>query len=104
MKRSTWISLLMISICIVWAVSRPCMGAEQFPTKPIELWVGYGAGGSTDIPARALADAASKALGQPVVVVNKPGGGSAVMMGELKTRKADGYTLGVLSSGGVLSA
>ncbi|MGZ3523843.1 MAG: tripartite tricarboxylate transporter substrate binding protein [Thermodesulfobacteriota bacterium] len=104
MKRFIWISLFLISICIVWTGSRPCIGAEQFPTKAIELWVGYGAGGSTDIPARALADAASKVLGQPIIIVNKPGGGSAVMMGELKLKKADGYTLGVLSSGGVLSA
>ena len=78
--------------------------AETFPAKPIELYIGYGAGGSTDIPARVLADAASKILGQPVVAVNLPGGGSAVMLSQLKNRKPDGYTIGILSTGGVLSA
>ena len=104
MKKRILIGLFLVSCFAVWAVNRPCMGATEFPAKAIELWVGYGAGGSTDIPARALADAASKILGQPVVIINKPGGGSSVMLGELKTRKPDGYTIGVLSSGGVLSA
>ena len=99
MKKSLLMGLLLISFLI-----SPCIVAAEFPTKAIELWVGYGAGGSTDIPARALAEAASKIFGQPVVVVNKPGGGSSVMLGELKTKKPDGYTIGVLSSGGVLSA
>ena len=47
--------------------------------------------------------AASKILGQPVVVVNKPGGGSAVAVALLKTEKPDGYTIGILPSGAVLS-
>ena len=104
MKKYFVMSLLVAAFLTLFAMNRPCMGAAEFPTKAIELWVGYGAGGSTDIPARALADAASKILGQPVVIVNKPGGGSSVMLGELKTKKPDGYTLGILSSGGVLSA
>jgi tripartite-type tricarboxylate transporter receptor subunit TctC len=80
------------------------MAAEVFPSKPVELWIGYGAGGSTDLPARTLADAASKILGKPVVAINKPGGGSSVMMSELKVANPDGYTLGIYSTGGVLSA
>jgi len=99
MKKGFLIALILFSFLI-----NPCMGAVEFPTKAIELWVGYGAGGSTDIPARALAEAASKIFGQPVVVVNKPGGGSSVMLGELKTRKPDGYTLGIIPSAGVLIA
>jgi tripartite-type tricarboxylate transporter receptor subunit TctC len=78
--------------------------SEKFPSRPITLLVGYGAGGSTDLPARALAEAAAKSLGQPIVVINKPGGGSSVMLSELKNAKPDGYTVGILSSGGILSA
>ena len=104
MRKRILIGLFLASFFAVWVANRPCMGATEFPAKAVELWVGYGAGGSTDIPARALADAASKILGQPVVIINKPGGGSSVMLGELKTKKPDGYTIGVLSSGGVLSA
>jgi len=88
-----------------------CMGAipgigfaqERYPTKPINFLIGYPAGGTTDICARPLVAAASKILGQPIVVVNKPGGASAVAMASLKNEKPDGYTIGILPSGAVLS-
>ena len=76
---------------------------EKYPSKPINLIVGYPAGGTTDLGARALALAAGKILGQPVVILNKPGGASSVAMASLKNEKSDGYTLGILSSGAVLS-
>jgi tripartite-type tricarboxylate transporter receptor subunit TctC len=76
---------------------------EKYPTKPINFVIGYPAGGSTDICARPLVTAAGKILGQPIVVVNKPGGGSAVATAGLKNEKPDGYTIGVLASGAVLS-
>ena len=76
---------------------------EKYPAKPINFIIGYPAGGTTDICARPLVSAASKILGQPVVVVNKPGGGSAVATALLKTEKPDGYTIGILASGAVLS-
>lgn len=102
--RKHWMMVGVIGLFSLLAIGTPDWAAEKFPGKPITLEVGYGAGGSTDLPARALAEAAGKILGQPVVVINKPGGGSSVMLSELKTAKPDGYTLGVLSSGGVLSA
>jgi tripartite-type tricarboxylate transporter receptor subunit TctC len=68
-----WIVLM--AILAIVALNTPVSAQEKFPTKPITLEVGYGAGGSTDLPARALAEAAGRILGQPVVVVNKPGGG-----------------------------
>lgn len=71
--------------------------AAQFPTKPIEIIVPYAAGGGTDNVARALAQAAEDHLGQPVVVVNKPGGGGAVGMGEGARAKADGYTVTMIT-------
>ena len=46
-----------------------------YPDKPIQLIVPYGAGGSTDVLARAIAQVAPKYFPQPLVVVNKPGGG-----------------------------
>jgi len=90
-------------LAFILAVPGFAPAQEKYPTKPINLFVGYGAGGSTTLCARALADAASKILGQPIVVVNKPGGSSAVAMSLLKTEKPDGYTIGVLPSGAVLS-
>jgi tripartite-type tricarboxylate transporter receptor subunit TctC len=76
---------------------------EKYPAKSINFIVGYPAGGTTDIAARPLTAAASKILGQPIIVVNKPGGGSAVAVALLKTEKPDGYTIGILPSGAVLS-
>lgn len=65
----------------------------EFPEKPIQLVVPYGPGGGTDLSARILAPAMEKVLGQPVVVVNKAGGGGAVALGQLFAAKPDGYTI-----------
>lgn len=68
--------------------------AQAFPSRPITLIVPWNAGGSTDIYFRALADVASKELGQPVVVDNKTGGtGTVGPVGMALTAKPDGYTL-----------
>ena len=75
---------------------------EKYPTKPITLIVGYPAGGSVDVCARPFAGAASKILGQPIMIMNKPGGGSSVAMALLKNEKPDGYTIGLLISGAVM--
>ena len=91
--------LFLLLIALPWVAS----AQEKYPTKPINFIVGYPAGGSTDICARPLVTAASKILGQPIIVVNKPGGGSAVGAASLKNEKPDGYTIGVLASGAVLS-
>lgn len=64
-----------------------------YPDKPIQLIVPYGAGGSTDVLARALAQVAPKYLPQPLVVVNKPGGGAIPGRVEVARAKGDGYTL-----------
>ncbi|WP_379128337.1 tripartite tricarboxylate transporter substrate binding protein [Paenibacillus sp. sgz500958] len=68
-------------------------GDIDFPRKPITLIVPYAAGGGTDITARALAKATEKVLGQPVVVVNRTGGGGSVGLMEGANAKGDGYTV-----------
>lgn len=90
-------SLLVVSLLFIssaWA---------QYPTKPINLLIGWGAGGATDITLRTLSEAAGKILGQPIVLLNKPGGGSAVALALLKNEKPDGYTIGNISAAGILS-
>jgi tripartite-type tricarboxylate transporter receptor subunit TctC len=64
-----------------------------WPEKPITITVGFAAGGTTDVVARAVADVVSKKLGQPVVIENKAGAGGAVAATMLKTMPADGYSL-----------
>jgi len=68
-------------------------GEADFPEKPITLIVPYAAGGGTDITARALAKAAEKYLNQPIIVVNRTGGGGSVGLMEGANAKGDGYTV-----------
>ncbi len=66
---------------------------QEYPGKPIEVIVGYAPGGGTDMTARAVADVAQKYVGQPLVVVNKPGATGAIGSQYVATAKPDGYTL-----------
>lgn len=67
--------------------------AADYPTKAIQFLIPFGAGGSADIMGRALATAMEKHLGQPVVPINKPGAGGALMYTTVHQAAPDGYTL-----------
>ncbi len=67
--------------------------AADFPTKPVKLVVGFAAGGPTDVVARAFADHASRALGQPFVIDNRPGANTILAAQAVASAPADGYTL-----------
>ncbi len=73
--------------------------AQSFPAKPIKLVIAFPAGGPTDITMRSLADNASRALGQPVIVENKPGAGGTLPAQQLQTSAPDGYTLAQIPLG-----
>lgn len=81
----------------------PAQAQANFPNRPIQLVVGYGAGGGTDMCFRALAVTASKKLGQSIVIENKPGAGSSLSIGYIARQKPDGYSLAALSTGAVLN-
>jgi tripartite-type tricarboxylate transporter receptor subunit TctC len=71
--------------------------AQTFPSKPITLIVPYGAGGPTDVQIRALAAAAAKELGQPIVINNVPGVGGTLGPSTMARNAApNGYTLAVV--------
>lgn len=78
--------------------------AADYPANPITMLVGYGAGGQTDLVARATAKVMSEQLGVPVNVVNKPGAGGAVAARDLQQANADGYTIMFHSNSVVNSA
>lgn len=73
--------------------------AADYPQKPITLVVGFSAGGGTDTYARALASTANKILGQPMVIVNKPGAGQIIAARFVARGRPDGYTLMAASMG-----
>jgi tripartite-type tricarboxylate transporter receptor subunit TctC len=69
--------------------------AQSYPTAPVQMFVGYAAGGFVDAIARSVAKYMEPTLKQPVVIVNKPGAGGSLMVMQLKTAKPDGYTVGL---------
>jgi tripartite-type tricarboxylate transporter receptor subunit TctC len=78
----------------VFIVAASAAGAQQFPEgKPVEMTVMFGAGSAADVTARALADGMAKALGAPVPVVNRTGGGGALGYVYVSQQKPDGYSI-----------
>jgi len=67
--------------------------AQHYPDKPVRLVVGFTAGGPTDVPARFIADRLGNALGQRVVVENRPGAGGQIATQDVLSRPRDGYNL-----------
>jgi tripartite-type tricarboxylate transporter receptor subunit TctC len=90
-KIMLWV--LVISFAVFPMILEKPYAQETFPTKPITVLVGFPPGGPADITARSYAPAASKLLGRPVVVLNKPGAGGTVAIDTLAGSKPDGYML-----------
>ena len=76
--------------------------AQQFPTRPIKILVGYGAGGGTDTLARLYAAKLQEVLPQPVIIENKPGASELLAAQPVMNAAPDGYTLW-LGTGGALA-
>ena len=67
--------------------------AQNWPTRPVQIVVSVGAGGTADIVARMIGEKLSPALGQPVVIENRPGAGGNMGAASVARASADGYTL-----------
>ena len=94
MSKKSKLFILLVSAFFLFAiVLPPALAQEKFPTRTVTFFVPAPPGGTTDINFRALADVASKILGQPIVVVNKPGASGTLAPASLKAVKPDGYTL-----------
>ena len=78
-------------------LSRGARAQARWPEREIQLVVNYGAGGNTDVSARAFARALERQLGKPVVVVNRPGAEGTIGPAFVATQRPDGYTLGVVT-------
>lgn len=92
----------MFSKSVAWASVLLALASTTalaaWPEKPITVTVGYAAGGTTDVAARAVAEQVSKRLGQPVIVENKAGAGGAIAATALTKQAADGYNLVAITS------
>jgi tripartite-type tricarboxylate transporter receptor subunit TctC len=90
MKR---IAASLTSVIAIAALSATAMAADPYPAKPVQAVVPMAAGGSTDLLARAVEKYWTKYSKQPMVIVNKPGGGGVVGTEGVVRSKPDGYTL-----------
>jgi len=78
--------------------------AQDWPQRPLRMLVGFGAGGGTDILARIVAPTMGTALGQPVVIENRPGAGGSIAANVVAKSAPDGYTAFLLNNGHAVSA
>ncbi|HEX9557963.1 MAG TPA: tripartite tricarboxylate transporter substrate binding protein, partial [Reyranella sp.] len=87
MKRRHWLAAAAIAVI-------PRLGrAQAFPERPLRFVVPYAPGGSTDTSARIVAEKLSVLFGQPVIVDNKPGGGTIIGTEIVAKAKPDGHTI-----------
>jgi tripartite-type tricarboxylate transporter receptor subunit TctC len=93
------VASLVISIIIggCGEVEKVAIPVQKYPEKPITVIVPFGMGGSTDLAARSLERNAIKYLGQPLVIMNKPGGAGTIGWNELAGANPDGYTVGIVA-------
>jgi tripartite-type tricarboxylate transporter receptor subunit TctC len=86
----TWAILLALAACLGTAESAQ---AQSYPSKPIRILVGFAPGGPADVMARLISQKMAVALGQPVVVDNRPGAGGTIAARAVSEAEPDGYTL-----------
>jgi tripartite-type tricarboxylate transporter receptor subunit TctC len=87
--------------CTLLAASALCIGSlahAAYPEKPINVIVGYSAGGATDLLARAMAPYIEKSLGAKLVIQNRAGAGGELAFAALAAAAPDGYTIGLINS------
>ena len=93
-----------LTVCGITALAVAGAHAQNYPTRPIRLIIGYGPGGVADITARIVAQKMSEALGQQILVDNRPGAGQVAAAEAVAKAAPDGYTLLSLNNGNAISA
>src|SRR5205807_9751258 len=91
-KRREQVAMFRLTALLL-AIAASAAWAQGFPSKPIRLIVPFVPGGNVDITARTVAPALGEALGQPIVVENRPGAAGMVGAQAMMSSPADGYTL-----------
>ncbi|MBI5968908.1 MAG: tripartite tricarboxylate transporter substrate binding protein, partial [Deltaproteobacteria bacterium] len=96
-RKKFWVVIFTAVLWLGTTVGGQAFAQEKFPIKPITLIISWSAGGGQDLTARALQPHLEKALGQSVIIVNKPGGGASIGFNEIANSAPDGYTIGQAS-------
>src|SRR5215475_10706923 len=91
--------VLLAMVAAVGLGSASAAFAQSYPSRPIRIIVPFLAGGTVDIVARQIGQQLSGQLGQPVVIDNRPGGGTTIALKAIATSEPDGYTLLLGSTG-----
>jgi tripartite-type tricarboxylate transporter receptor subunit TctC len=94
----------LLAAAIIITATCGAAAAQNYPSEPVHLFVGFAAGGSTDIIARDLGHELEKVWGQPVVIENRPGANGAVAAATLAKARPDGHTLMMIVSGHITNA
>jgi tripartite-type tricarboxylate transporter receptor subunit TctC len=102
-RRKMLLAALVTAVLGTPALAQTQKPAENWPTRPIRILVGFPGGSSPDLVARALAEPLAKALGQPVIVENKPGAGGNIAADQV-AKATDDHTIGVLINGNMTIA
>ena len=87
--------LLLFTLCLVFS---NLIQAQSWPTRPVRLIVPFPPGGGTDLASRSVANRIAEAIGQPVVVENRPGAGGTIGADVVAKAAPDGYTIGTATS------
>lgn len=88
-----WTTAAIAAACL----AAPAAAAAPYPTRPVEIVEPYGAGGSTDLTARIVAQLIGRPLGGSFVIINRPGASGTLGVASVARAESDGYTL-LLSS------
>jgi tripartite-type tricarboxylate transporter receptor subunit TctC len=99
MNLQVLLKLLPLLTAVASLASTGALAADPFPTKPVRILVGFSPGGSNDIVARLIAPKLSEALGQQVLIDNKPGAGGNIAASTMLSAPADGHTLMMCTTG-----
>ena len=90
------------SALVILLTACAAASAQTFPTKPIRLVVGFAPGGAADIISRTMSDPLTRALGQSIIIDNKPGAGSSLAAEFVARAAPDGYTIMIVSQSGMI--
>lgn len=80
-------------------LAAPALGQDRYPSRPVQVVVPFAPGGSGDAATRLIQSGVSELLGQPIIVVNRPGAGTNIGMQAVARARPDGYTLLMAATG-----